>query len=162
MSEALDNLSQLERVEAAIVRTLRSVPELANVIDHEPLGVIEELPVAYIRWLGPAEIVTAATGGEQDVTHAWRLEVSVDVDVDDPELSQAELKQLVQGVTLAFRENPLLMTQGQEPIVDTTRLEISSEAEYFRRPALDGTPLGPILYGLVFRLEADFTEYVIA
>jgi len=162
MSEALDNLQQLERVEAAIARTLKSVPSLANVLDHEPLGIIEELPVAYIRWLGPVSIVTAATGGEQDVTHAWRLEISVDVDVDDPEQAQTELKQLVQGVTLGFRENPRLYTVGEEPIVDDTRLEISSEAEYFRRPALDGSPLGPILYGLVFRLEADFTEYVIA
>jgi len=155
----MNNLEQLLRIEAAIARTLETVPGLEQVLDHEPLGVLPEGPLAYIRWLGPAEILDAETGGGQDVTHAWRLEVDVDVDTDDAEQSQVELKKIVQGVTLAFRESPRLVDAGDTPLVDVTRLDLSSEAEYFRRATLTGEAQGPALYGVVFRLEADFTEY---
>jgi len=155
----VNNYEQLVAIEAGIAHALRSVPGLTEVIDHEPLGVLPEGPVAYIRWLGPAEILDAETGGGQDVTHAWRLEVDVDVDLDDPEQSQLELKEIVQGVTLAFRESPRLVGAGDAPLVDVTRLELSSEAEYFRRATLTGEAQGPALYGVVFRLEADVTEY---
>lgn len=154
----MDALEQLQKVEAGIVRILESVPGMASVIDHDPMGVLDELPCAYIRWLAPVGIVDAETGGGQDVTHAWRLELSVEVDVDAPELSQGELKQIVQSTSLAFRESPKLVSAGEEPIVDRVRLGTLEEADYFRRPALNGDPIGPILYGLVLRLEADYTE----
>lgn len=152
-----DSLEQLNRVEDELERVLKAVEGL-NVLRREPIGVVE-VPLAALRWLGPSRIEDAATGIEQDVTHVWRLELTVGVDVDQPELAQDELREYVQRVTAAVRDG---VERTGEPnlgdVVDLVRVSLSQEADYFRRVTLTGDASGPLLYGLVLRVEADFTE----
>src|SRR5574337_442032 len=138
---------ELDSIEAEIVSTLETVAGFKHVRGSEPLGIIPALPCAYIRWLG-ATPVDVETGGGQDVTHAWRLEIDVAVLPDQEEEAQDALQALVQGMAAAFRDAPQL-----GGLVDRVRLSVSSEAEYFRRANLAGDPTTSMLYGMAYRLE---------
>lgn len=146
-------MATLAQIEAEIVATLKTVSALTHVSGSEPLGVITSFPYAYIRWLGPAPI-DAETGGGQDVTHAWRLELGVAITPQREEEAQLELQVIAQAVTAAFRATPKLGS-----LVDQVRLRVESDAEYYRRASLTGEAQGAPVYGLAFRLEADLTEY---
>lgn len=153
-----DSAEQLKALQDELVRTLKSVDGL-HVADREAIGVIAELPYAGLRWLGPTKIEDAATGIEQDVTHTWRLELTVAVEPAEEERAQDELRDLVQRATAAIRSS--LNATGAPnlgTLVDLVRISLSQEADYFRRATLTGEPTGPALYGCVLRVECDYTE----
>jgi hypothetical protein len=153
VTEFANSTEQLRAIEDELLRTLRAV--VPNAVAREPIGVMPELPYAALRWLGPVEILDAETGGGQDVTHAWRLEITCAVELEQEEQVQGELQELVQRITAAFRNDP-----KAGGLVDNTHLELDSPADYFKRATLTGQDAGgPALYGCVLRLTCDFTEY---
>jgi hypothetical protein len=153
-----DSLEQLQAVQDELVRTIAQIPGL-NVLAREPIGVVAELPVASLRWLGPSRIVDAATGPEQDVTHGWRLELTVGVETAEEERAQDDLRELVQRATAAIRGS---LDPASAPnlgtLVDLVRVSLEQPADYFRRATLTGEAQGPMLYGCVLRVECDYSE----
>lgn len=153
-----DSSEQLRAVQDELVRVLDAIKDL-HVQGREAIGVLPGLPYAGLRWLGPTAITDAATGLEQDVTHAWRLELTVGVEPLQEEQSQDDLRDLVQQATAAIRAS---VNERSAPnlgsLVDLVRVSLTGEAEYFRRATLTGEATGPQLYGCVLRIECDYTE----
>lgn len=153
-----DSLEQLDAVEDELERTLKTVAGL-HVLTREPIGVVSELPFAALRWLGASRIEDAATGAEQDVTHSWRLELTVGVEPAEEERAQDDLRELFQRVTAAVRDaTDPVSAPNLGTHVDLVRLSLSQEADYFRRATLTGEATGPMLYGCVLRVECDYSE----
>jgi hypothetical protein len=153
-----DAAEQLKAVQDELVRVLRTLPGL-NVLEREPIGVVAEMPFASLRWLGPTKIVDAATGLEQDVTHTWRLELTVSVETAEEERAQDDLRELVQRATSAIRGSVnSISAPNLGTLVDLVRVSLDQPADYFRRATLTGEAQGPMLYGCVLRVECDYTE----
>lgn len=149
-------MATLTQIEHQLLTVLRTVDELNRVGVNEPATwTADEMPIAFLRWLGPDPLLEAETGHGQDVTHQWLLEIDVAVPpatLDEGgqlELAQEQLKCVVQNVTTAFRADRTL-----GGTVDATRLTLERDADFFARE-----PASALYYGLTFRVTADLTEY---